>query len=82
MDLSVKKFVFKMISEIAKSSNSSKVSIDSLWRKYFDMPDVEQKNASTGKDFLTSKEDLKRVLEQMEADDLTMLDGNDVILTN
>lgn len=78
----MKKFVFKMISEISQQSRSSKVSIDEVWKKYFELPSESQRNGQTGKAFLNGKDELKRALEQMEADDLTMLDGNDVILTN
>jgi hypothetical protein len=46
------------------------------------MSEQEQKNPSTGKTYLNSKEDLRNALEQMEADDLAMIDGQDVILTN
>jgi len=57
------------------------VSINAIWQKYFNLPEDSQKNNSTGKSYLNSKDDLRQALEQMEADDLTMMDGNDVILT-
>ena len=82
IDISVKKFVYKLTSDISNQERTSKVSIDAIWRKYFAMDDASQKNNATGKDFLQSKDELKRCIEQLEADDLTMLDGNDVILTN
>ena len=56
--------------------------INAIWKKYFALSEEEQKNPSTGKTFLNSKEDLRHALEQMEADDLAMIDGQDVILTN
>lgn len=80
--ISVKKFVFKMISEISNQESTSKVPVNAIWKKYFDLPNDKQKNGETGQAFLNSKEELKHALEQMEADDLTMMDGDDVILTN
>lgn len=71
-----------MITDISNQERTSKIPLSSIWKKYFDLPDDSQKNGETGKAFLNSKEDLKRTLDQMEADDLTMMDGDDVILTN
>ena len=81
VDISVKKFLFKLISDISNAERTSKVSINAIWQKYFGMTEDQQKNNATGKSFLNSKEELRQALEQMEADDLTMMDGNDVILT-
>ena len=81
VDISVKKFVFKLISDISNSQGSSRVAINDLWQKYFSLGDDQQTNAHTGKAFLNSKEELVRALEQMEADDLAMIDGGNVILT-
>lgn len=81
VDISVKKFVFKLISEVSGTSGSGRVPINSIWQKYFQLSDDQQKNVATSKPHLNSKEDLMRTLNQMEADDLAMLDGDDVILT-
>ena len=81
IDLSVKKFVYKLISEVQNQSGSSKVPIKQVWQKYFSLTDEQQKNNATGKVFLQSKEDLQKAMEQMEADDNVMIDGQDVILT-
>jgi hypothetical protein len=82
VELSVKKFVFKLISDISNAKRTSRVSINEIWQKFFTMSNEQQKNSETNSVFLNSKEDLKNVLEQMEADDLTMMDGNDVVLTS
>jgi hypothetical protein len=82
VDISVKRFIFKIVGQISNEQRTSKVAINAIWRKYFDLPAEQQKNEQTGTSFLNSKEDLKRALEQMEADDLTMMDGDDVILTS
>lgn len=55
--------------------------IKQVWQKYFALTDEQQKNSATGKVFLQSKDDLQRTLEQMEADENAMIDGQDVILT-
>lgn len=59
IDISVKKFVYKLISDVSNSSGSGKVSISSIWQRYFTMPDDQQKNVATSRAFLNSKEDLK-----------------------
>ena len=80
VDVSVKKFVYKLIGE-ANASGSGKVAVAAIWQKYFALEDAQQRNASTGKAHLNSKDELVKVLEHMETDDLCMLDGDDVILT-
>ena len=80
VDISVKKFIFKMISDISNRSGSSKVPIKQIWQKYFALSDDQQKNQATGQPFLQSKEELTRAIEQMEADDLATVDGEEVIL--
>ena len=80
VDVSVKKFVYKLIGE-ANASGSGKVAVAAIWQKYFALDDAQQRNASTGKAHLNSKDELVKVLEHMETDDLCMLDGDDVILT-
>ena len=52
IDISVKKFVFKLTSEISNTERTSKVPIDAIWKKYFSLDDASQKNAATGKSFL------------------------------
>lgn len=79
-DINVKKFVYRIISDMSKQERTSRVSINSVWQKFFNLPDEQQKNPMTNRSYLNSKEELKRVMEQLEADDLTMLDGEDVIL--
>jgi hypothetical protein len=81
IDISVKKFVYRLISEVSNQTGSSKVPIKQVWQKYFALTDEQQKNNATGKPYLQSKEDLQRTLEQMEADENAMIDGADVILT-
>ena len=81
IDLSVKKFVYKLITEVQNQTNSSKVEINKVWQKYFALSDEQQKNNATGKSFLNSKEDLMKAMQQMEADDNVMIEGSDVILT-
>ena len=39
VDISVKKFIFKMISDISNRSGSSKVPIKQIWQKYFALSD-------------------------------------------
>lgn len=39
VDISVKKFVFKLISDISNSQGSSRVAINDLWQKYFSLAD-------------------------------------------
>lgn len=63
VDISVKKFIFKMVSDISNSEHASKVSITAIWQKYFALADEQQKNAATGTNFLNSKEQLKQALE-------------------
>ena len=80
--ISVKKFIFRLISEISNQERSSKVAVDKIWKKYFELSDDMQKNPDTGEVFLNSKDDLRKALDQMEADELTMMNGDDVILTS
>ena len=82
IDITVKKFVFKMVSEISNSSKNSKVAIKDIWKKFFKLPDEQQINGTTGKTFMNSMEDLKKVLDQMEQEDFVMIDGEDVIMTS
>jgi len=81
VDISVKKFVFKLVSDISNAERSSKVNINQIWKKFFGYDAAQQKDPESGKTYLNSKEDLKNVLDQMCADDLAMMDGDDVILT-
>ena len=81
VDITVKKFVFKLIGEVSNAAGVGKVAVNAIWQKYFALGDDQQRNTATGTAYLNSKEELVRVLEQMEADDLAMLDGDDVILT-
>ena len=39
IDISVKKFVYKLITQVQTQSGSSKVSIHSVWQKYFGLTD-------------------------------------------
>ena len=79
-DLATKKYLFKIIGDCNTEQEKSKVAIDSVWKKYFQLPDEEQVNPSTGKPHVQNKNQLRRALEQMEADDLVVIDQNDVVL--
>ena len=81
-DLTAKKFVFKLITESQKDTNKSKVPINHIWSKYFTMEDDQQKNPTTKKSYFQSKQELKRALEAMEADEICIIAGDDVILMN
>lgn len=63
VDITVKKFLFKMISDIQSKTGSSKVTINQIWQSYFALGDDEQKNKATGKAFLQSKDELTRAIE-------------------
>ena len=65
---------------VRSEQEKSKVSIDSVWKKYFQLPDEEQVNPNTHKPYVQNKNELRRALEQMEADDLVVIDQNDVVL--
>jgi hypothetical protein len=52
IDLSVKKFVYRLISEVQNQGGSSKVPIKQVWQKYFALTDDQQKNSATGKPYL------------------------------
>lgn len=58
IDISVKKFVYRLISEVQNQTGSSKVPIKQVWQKYFALTDEQQKNTATNKAYLQSKEDL------------------------
>ena len=81
IDITVKKFVYKLISDLSNSSGSGKVSVASIWQKYFTMADAQQTNAATRRAYLNSKEELRRALDHMEADELIVIDGDAVVLT-
>ena len=73
------RYVYKLIA-LPGAADSGKVSIDALWSRYFGLGEEERKNASTGRAHLGSKDELRTVLEHMEASDYCMVDGDDVIL--
>ena len=79
-DLSTKKFVFKLINETKTDINKSKIPINSVWQRYFNLDDDQQKNPGTGKPHFQNKEQMVRAIEAMEADDLVMKTGEDVFL--
>jgi len=81
-DLSVKKYIYKMIGEISNQIGSGKVSVSQIWQKYFGLSDEQALNPKTSKRYLESKEELIEALKQMEAEDLIMMEGNDVFLTS
>jgi hypothetical protein len=81
VDITIKKFAFKLISEVSNSSGNQKVPIKDIWQKYFGLPDDQQKNAATNSAYLQSKDELIATLQQMESDDLLMIDGDHIILT-
>ena len=56
--LSVKKYVFKLITEVKVEQNKSKVPINAVWQKFFQLDDEAQKNPNTGKVFFQSKQEL------------------------
>ena len=81
IDMSVKKFVYKIIGEISNQIGKGKVPTKEIWQRYFKMSDDAQKNPQTGKAFLENREELLEALRQMESEDLVMVDGDDVYLT-
>lgn len=81
-DLSVKKYVFKLIRESTQEAGGKlRVPIASVWQKYFNLDDEMQKNPGTSKHYFQNKQEMKRAIESMEADDLVMISGDDVIIT-
>ena len=81
-DISVKKFIFKMIGEISNQIGSGQVSVTQIWQKYFNLQDSQQLNSHTGKQYLQTKDELIEALKQMEHDDIIMLEGNNVFITS
>lgn len=80
--MNVKRFLFKMINTLKdENGNSDKVSLNELWAKFFRMNEEQQRNETTGEAHMNSKDEMKNILQQMEADDLCLLDGDDIILT-
>jgi len=81
IDMSVKKFVYRVASAIQNESGSSKVPMDKVWKKFFLMDEKEQLNAATQKPYFESLEDIKKCCAALEEDKIAMIDGSDVILT-
>ena len=82
-DLSVKKYVFQLIGKCKdEQGGKSKIAINSVWQKYFNMDDEAQKNPSTNKQYFQTKQEMRRAIEAMEADDLVVIAGDDVVITS
>lgn len=47
----MKKYVFKLITELKTETNKQKVPIASVWQKYFNLDDEVQKNPKTSKHY-------------------------------
>jgi len=79
-----KRFLYKMFDDVSKAhgGNTDKISLNDAWRHYFGMDQNMQTNSETNKPYLNSKEEMKNAIQQMEADDLCMLDGDQIILMN
>lgn len=54
--------------------------IVSVWQKYFNLDDEAQKNPNSNKHYFQNKQELKRAIESMEADDLVIINGDDVLI--
>jgi len=76
----VKKYVFKLITEVKAEQNKSKVPINTVWQKFFQLDDEAQKNPQTNKVYFQSKQEMHRALESMEVDDLIVINNDDIIL--
>ena len=79
--MTVKKFVYKLLSDATSATGASRVPISTLWQRYFKLPDAEQLNTESGAAFLNGKDELIDALQHMEAEDLVALDGDHVIVT-
>ena len=55
IDISVKKYIFKLIKDCTNESQKSKVAINQVWQKYFNLDDEQQKNPTTNKHYFQSK---------------------------
>lgn len=82
LDMYVKKFLFKLVTDVSNKSGSGKIPKKDIWNAYFQMDDEKTHNQQTGKHYFQSKQELFDALEQMVADDLIMIDGADVFLTS
>lgn len=79
-DLSVKKYAFKLITEVKQETNKSRIPIDAVWQKFFKLDDDAQKNPNTNKHYFQTKQELQRALQSMEADDLIVISNDDILL--
>ena len=53
-----------------------------MWHKYFGLEDEQQKNPATGKAHFQNKAEMRRAIEAMEADELVVVSGDDVVITS
>jgi hypothetical protein len=67
--MTVKKFVYKLLSDATSATGASRVPISTLWQRYFKLPDAEQLNKESGAAFLNGKDELVDALQHMEAED-------------
>jgi hypothetical protein len=61
VDMSVKKFAFRIATNIQNEIGNSKLPLDKIWRKFFMMEEKDQFNEVTKKPFFDSLEDFKLV---------------------
>lgn len=55
LDMHVKKFLFKMVTDISNKSGSGKIPKKDIWNAYFQMDDEKTHNQQTGKHYFQSK---------------------------
>ena len=80
VDALQKKLVFKMVSNV--KDQQGKCGLDALWKRFMGMPNRETTRMGTNEPLISSKEELIRIIEAMENDNLVMYaaEDNEVVL--
>lgn len=79
IDMTQKKYLYKLISENKGQSNQT--TVNNLWRAFMAAPESE--TFKRGKPIIQSKQQLVQIIEELEKDNLVMFssdDGNVVLI--
>lgn len=77
-DIGQKKFVFKMLNDNKDKDNKSLV--NNIWKKYMTMPEEETLKKGTTDPYLTDKEMLVDIIEELQKDNLVMYSAEDGVV--
>ena len=74
-DLSQKKFVFKLASEVKDMEGKSL--LQAMWKRVMEMPEEETLRKGTNEALIDSKETLVDIIKQLESENLMMFEESD-----